>query len=82
VCNAKINLDELAEELGIGFPDESPNSLGGLLYQLIGRVPRVGDKQLLNGIEFEIESIERQRIDKVIIRGLSSFAGGARNGAG
>jgi putative hemolysin len=82
VCNAKVHLDELSEELGIVFPDDAPDSLGGLLYQMIGRVPRVGDKRSLNGIEFEIESVERQRIDKVIIRGLSSSANGARNGAG
>jgi len=82
VCNAKVRLDELSEELGIGFPDDSPDSLGGLLYQMIGRVPRVGDKRSLNGIEFEIESVERQRIDKVIIRGLSSSTGSSRNGAG
>jgi putative hemolysin len=81
VCNAKIRLDELSEELGIVFPESSPDSLGGLLYQMIGRVPRVGDKRTLNGIEYEIDSVERQRIDKVIIRGLSSPAGGARNGA-
>ncbi|MGD8412701.1 MAG: hemolysin family protein [Candidatus Latescibacterota bacterium] len=82
ICNAKINLDELSEELGIDFPDEGPNSLGGLLYQMIGRVPRVGDKRVLNGVELEIESIERQRIDKVIIRGLSSAGDRSRNGSG
>jgi CBS domain containing-hemolysin-like protein len=82
VCNAKVSLDELSEELGIDFPEEGPNSLGGLLYQMIGRVPRVGDKRVLNGVELEIESIERQRIDKVIIRGLSSAGDRARNGAG
>jgi putative hemolysin len=80
VCNAKVHLDELSEELGIQFADDAPESLGGLLYQMIGRVPRVGDKRSLNGLEFEIKSVARQRIDKVIIRGLSSWRG-AQNGA-
>jgi CBS domain containing-hemolysin-like protein len=82
VCNAKVHLDELSDELGIDFPDDAPDSLGGLLYQMIGRVPRVGDKRSLDGIEFEIDSVERQRIDKVIIRGLSSSEGSSRTGAG
>jgi len=73
VCSAKIHLDDLAEQLEMKFPEDSPESLGGLLYQLIGSVPRVGDKHQLNGIEFEIQSVERQRIDKVLIRGLSSL---------
>jgi CBS domain containing-hemolysin-like protein len=75
VCNAKIRLDELTDELGMAFPEDAPDSLGGLLYLMIGRVPRVGDKISVNDIEFEIQSVERQRIDKVVVRGLSSIGG-------
>jgi CBS domain containing-hemolysin-like protein len=81
VCNAKIRLDELSELLRIDFPDDAPDSLGGLLYLMIGRVPRVGDKRSMNGVEFEIQSVERQRIDKVIVRGLSSLDGRTRDEA-
>jgi putative hemolysin len=80
VCNAKIHLDELSEELGIDFPDETPDSLGGLLYQKIGSVPRVGDRWQAADIEFEIQSVVRQRIDKVVIRGLSSLDHDVDNG--
>jgi CBS domain containing-hemolysin-like protein len=73
VCNAKIHLDELTEELGIRFPEGAPDSLGGLLYQMIGSVPRVGDSWRDGGLEFEIQSVVRQRIEKVLIRGLSSI---------
>jgi CBS domain containing-hemolysin-like protein len=72
VCNAKIHLDELSEELGIRFPEDAPDSLGGLLYQMIGSVPRIGDSWRDGGLEFEIQSVVRQRIEKVLIRGLSS----------
>jgi CBS domain containing-hemolysin-like protein len=82
VCNAKIHLDDLSEQLGMRFPEGAPDSLGGLLYQLSGSVPRVGDKHVLNGIEFEIQSVERQRIDKIIVRGLSSVVDGADDAAG
>jgi putative hemolysin len=82
VCNAKIRLDDLSELLRIEFPDDAPDSLGGLLYMMIGRVPRVGDKRNMNGIEFEIQSVERQRIDKVVVRGLSSLEGRVRDDAG
>ena len=82
VCNAKVHLDDLSEELGVDFPGDAPDSLGGLLYQMIGRVPRVGDKVSLHDIEFEIQSVERQRIDKVVIRGLSSSGDKMRDGSG
>lgn len=72
VCNAKIHLDELTEIFGIHFPVDAPDSLGGLLYQMIGSVPRVGDSWRNEGVEFEIQSVVGQRIHKVLIRGLNS----------
>ncbi len=82
VCSAKIHLDDLSDRLGMKFPEDAPDSLSGFLYQMIGSVPRVGDHLSMNGIEFEIQSVERQRIDKVLIRGLSSVVDGAGNGVG
>jgi CBS domain containing-hemolysin-like protein len=80
VCNAKIHLDELTEALGIRFPEDAPDSLGGLLYQMIGSVPRVGDRWRVGEVEFEIQSVERQRMDKVRVRGLRSLAVDADEG--
>jgi CBS domain containing-hemolysin-like protein len=82
LCNAKIHLEELNENLGTELPEDGPESLGGLLYQEIGRVPRVGDKHQMDSLTFDIKSVERQRIDKVLITGLSSLPGGVENGAG
>jgi CBS domain containing-hemolysin-like protein len=73
VCNAKIHLDELNEILGLRLDEESVESLGGFLYGKIGRVPRVGDVVLHEGITYEIRSVQRQRIDKVGIKGLKSI---------
>lgn len=82
VCNAKVRLDELNEILSTGFPEDGPDSLGGLLYQMIGKVPRVGDRRELGPLTFEIQSVERQRIDKVLITGLRSLRGGVEGGSG
>ena len=82
VCNAKMRLDELGELLDMEFPEDGPDSLGGLLYQGIGKVPRVGDKQRMNGLEFEIQTVARQRIGKVLIRGLRSLPRGAADQTG
>jgi len=81
VCNAKVHIDELNEELGIALPDEVADSLGGLLYHMIGQIPHVGDSWSFGGLVFEIRSIERQRIDKVLITGLSSLSSGMEGGS-
>ena len=39
---------------------------------MIGRVPRIGETIDRAGIEFKVQSVVRQRIDKVLIRGLRS----------
>ncbi len=72
VCNAKVHLDELNDILGLRLDEESVESLGGFLYGKIGRVPRVGDVVRHDGITYEIQSVQRQRIDKVLIKGLKS----------
>jgi CBS domain containing-hemolysin-like protein len=73
VCNAKVHLDELNEILGLNLDEESVESLGGFLYGKIGRVPRVGDVVPHDGVTYEIQSVLRQRIDKVVIKGLKSI---------
>lgn len=80
LCNAKVHLDELREMLGIEIEIEDVDSLGGFLYERIGRVPRVGDTVRQDGVSYEIQSIVRQRIDKVLIRGLESIAPPPGNG--
>jgi len=73
VCSARMHLDELNETFGIDLPEGDADSLGGFLYESIGRVPRVGEVFATRGLEFRVESVVRQRIDKVHIKGLSSF---------
>ena len=73
LCNARVRLDDINEALGLDLPEGDVDTLGGFLYETIGRVPRVGDKLQRGPISFEIQSVVRQRIDKVRIKGLSSI---------
>jgi putative hemolysin len=69
ICNAKIHVDELNDLLDTQIPDDVADSLGGLLYHMIGRVPRVGDTWEHESLVFRIESVVRQRIGQVRISG-------------
>jgi CBS domain containing-hemolysin-like protein len=59
--------------LGLELPEDEADTLGGLLYHEIGRVPRVGDKWSRGGVEFEVQAVERQRVVRVFVRGLASI---------
>jgi CBS domain containing-hemolysin-like protein len=73
LCSARIRLDELDETAGIDLEEGDADTLGGFLYEAIGRVPRVGEVFETRGLEFRIESVVRQRIDEVRIKGLKTF---------
>jgi CBS domain containing-hemolysin-like protein len=74
IVSARVRVEELNEMLGISLPGDIADTLSGLLYHFIGRVPRVGDRWSYGALTFEIQSVERQRIVRVLMRGLSSTA--------
>jgi CBS domain containing-hemolysin-like protein len=82
LCSARVRLEELNEELDLGLPEGGADTLGGFLYEIIGRVPRVGEVFESRGLVFRIDSVVRQRIDKVQIKGLGSFRQYVDNGDG
>jgi CBS domain containing-hemolysin-like protein len=78
VVNARARVEELNEMLGLDLSDAVADTLGGLLYHEIGRVPRVGDRWKHGGVEFEVQAVERQRVVRVLARGLASIEPVAR----
>jgi CBS domain containing-hemolysin-like protein len=72
LISARIHIEELNDILDLSLPDDMADTLGGLLYHVIGRVPRVGDRWVHDGVEFEVQSVERQRVMRVLARGLES----------
>jgi putative hemolysin len=65
-----IPLPELKDRLGLrALPDEERgryNTLSGMLMQLLGRLPHVGDKANWDRWAFEIVDMDNKRIDQVL----------------
>lgn len=66
--DAKMLLEELADILEITIEDEDVDSVGGWLYDQIGREPRVGQMAAAEGATFFVEEVEGLRITRVRIR--------------
>ncbi|MDP6461879.1 MAG: hemolysin family protein [Gemmatimonadota bacterium] len=64
---AKIDLDDLNEELNLRLPTENSDTLGGFLYELVGKVPSQGEVVDHDGLRFVIDRTHRQRIVRVRI---------------
>jgi len=64
-----VAVSDLADH-GIALPadDEAYNSVGGLVFNDLGRLPKRGDKIDVNGFELRVESVRENRITTVRIR--------------
>ena len=66
VCQAQFPLFEFTEKTGWPLPDyPDVNSVGGLVFTLLGRVPEVGGKVAYGEVEFTVLEAENTRVVQV-----------------
>ena len=70
--DAKLGIDEVNELLGVELPDDDWDTVGGLVYELTGRVPVPGETVRFESIEFQTERVTGRRIQKVVIRRVTA----------
>ena len=63
----RTSIDEVSEVLGVDLPDTEWDTVGGLMFNLLGRVPEQGETIKFEGIEFRAEEIQGRRIVTVRI---------------
>ncbi len=61
-----IDLDDVAEALNIEFEDDQAVTLGGHIFNLIGRMPSVGETIKDGSYMYEILKIDNNRIQKLL----------------
>jgi CBS domain containing-hemolysin-like protein len=67
ICDARMNIDDLNEELDSGIPSDDFDSLGGFVFDLFGKIPGRYEKAKWNNLTFVIQSVEGQKIRQVKI---------------
>jgi putative hemolysin len=68
VFSAKVGIGEMTERLGVEIEDGEFETVGGFVLARVGRVPAVGERFDVNGLDIEILEAERRRIHKVRVR--------------
>ena len=61
----RIDLDDFNDIMGTNFPHGEADTLSGLIYSRIGRVPTAGDYVRIENLQLTVEQISGQRIRKV-----------------
>ncbi len=72
IFNARIDLDDVNKLLGANLPTDEADTLGGLIYNELGKVPAVGDEVQIDGFRIEVMSVMGRRIKMVRVVRLSS----------
>ena len=67
ICDARVNLEDLNEELGSEIPDEDFDTLGGFVFDLFGKIPGRYEKISWNNYVFVIQSVEGHKIRQIKI---------------
>lgn len=67
---AALPISELNEHLGTSLPHEAWNTVGGLMFGLLGAIPAEGESVELEGCRFTAEKVHGRRIATVLIERL------------
>ena len=73
LVNASMRVEKLQDYLHTEYEQEDYETVGGLIYHLIGSVPQPGQKVRWHDLEFEIDKVESRRIKYVRV-GLAGQA--------
>lgn len=65
IFDARIDLDDVNHLMAIALPTEDSDTLGGLIYSRLGKVPAVGDEVVFDGVKIAVLSLIGRRIKKV-----------------
>jgi len=65
ILDAGMNLEDTSELLKIELPRDESDTLGGFIYDQLGKVPEVGERVNWSDINFEVLSVSDRRILKI-----------------
>jgi CBS domain containing-hemolysin-like protein len=68
LCDARVNLSELAKETSLELPQEDFDTLGGFVFNLLGHIPVKYENISFNNINFVVQEIEGRKIVSVKVQ--------------
>jgi CBS domain containing-hemolysin-like protein len=71
LCDARVDIEDLNEAIGLDLPDRGYDTLGGFVFDLFGKIPAKFEKITWGGVDFIVQDMDAHRIDsvKIVTRG-------------
>lgn len=81
--DGRISITDFNERMGTQLPEEESDTLGGLVFTLLGHQPVQGEVASWDGIEFRVEATDGRRIQRLLVSAKAHSADtGAVEGGG
>jgi CBS domain containing-hemolysin-like protein len=68
--SGKTPIDDVNELLETDLPDEEWDTVAGLVLDLFGKIPDVGEETTFHGLKFTVEEVQGRRVASVLITRL------------
>ncbi len=83
LLNGSFPIDDIKELLNVDVGEVDSDSIGGLVYERLGEIPKPGARLQIGDVTLEVEDVRRQRIHTIRVTSPRPFIldNGARNGA-
>ena len=65
--SGRLTLDDLSAALGFDFSRDDVSTVGGLIFELLGRVPRAGESLTVGPFRVIVERVIRRKIERVFL---------------
>jgi len=71
LCEARVDLEDLRDQIGIDLPSDNVDTLGGFVFELFGKIPVKFEKVSYGKNDFVIQDMDGMKIKtvKIVTRG-------------
>ncbi|HRX15044.1 MAG TPA: hemolysin family protein [Spirochaetota bacterium] len=70
--DSRMSITDLNGEMGVSLPTDEFDTIGGLVFDLFGKIPEKNDSIEYGSLRFEVKEIEGTRINRLTIRKTKS----------
>jgi magnesium and cobalt transporter len=67
LCDARVDIEDLNEEIGSSLPDDGFDTLGGFVFDLFGKIPLKYEKVSSGSMDFIVQDMDGHKINSVKI---------------
>jgi putative hemolysin len=68
LANGNARLEDISEELGVAFEEGPIDTIGGLIFNQLGQLPKAGQRIELPTVEVIVRRVSRKRVEEVLVK--------------